>query len=119
MWRPQEQHVAPEIAGYWERAEFPHHLVAPLAKLNLGTQPAARLCAVQHARRAETPGPAGGGVLQGNGCPGQSIMGAAIANVEMARVDGSMSTFLMVHNSLTMLTIGAALLPITRLTAAS
>ena len=26
--------------------------------------------------------------------------------IELARVDGSMSTFLMVHNSLTMLTIG-------------
>ena len=50
---------------------------------------------------------AGGGVLKGHGCPGQSIMGAAMANVEMARVDGSMSTFLMVHNSLCMLTIGA------------
>ena len=30
----------------------------------------------------------------------------AMTVVEMARVDGSMSTFLMVHNSLTMLTIG-------------
>ena len=46
-------------------------------------------------------------MLKGYGCPGQSIMGAAMANVEMARVDGSMSTFLMVHNSLCMLTIGA------------
>ena len=45
-------------------------------------------------------------MLKGYGCPGQSVMGAAMANVEMARVDGSMSTFLMVHNSLCMLTIG-------------
>ena len=82
----QEQEVAPVIADYWERAEFPHQLVPRLAKLHLG-----------------------GGVLEGHGCPGQSIMGAAIANVEMARVDGSMSTFLMVHNSLAMLTIGALL----------
>ncbi len=29
-----------------------------------------------------------------------------MAVIELARVDGSMSTFLMVHNSLTMLTIG-------------
>ena len=47
-------------------------------------------------------------MLKGYGCPGQSVMGAAMANVEMARVDGSMSTFLMVHNSLCMLTIGWA-----------
>lgn len=78
-----EQEVAPTIASFWEKAEFPHHLVPKLAKLNLG-----------------------GGVLHGHGCPGQSIMGAAIANVEIARVDGSMSTFLMVHNSLAMLTLG-------------
>ncbi|KAK9804050.1 hypothetical protein WJX73_009036 [Symbiochloris irregularis] len=78
-----EAEVAPIIADYWERAEFPHQVVPKLAKLNLG-----------------------GGVLKGYGCPGQSIMGAAIANVEIARVDGSMSTFLMVHNSLAMLTIG-------------
>lgn len=81
----QEQEVAPTIASFWEKAEFPHHLVPKLAKLNLG-----------------------GGVLHGHGCPGQSIMGAAIANVEIARVDGSMSTFLMVHNSLAMLTLGAS-----------
>lgn len=49
---------------------------------------------------------AGGATLQGNGCAGQSIMAAAMTVVEMARVDASMSTFLMVHNSLCMLTIG-------------
>ena len=32
----QEREVAPEIAQYWERAEFPHHMVPKLAKLNLG-----------------------------------------------------------------------------------
>ena len=34
--RLQEREVAPEIAQYWERAEFPHHMVPKLAKLNLG-----------------------------------------------------------------------------------
>lgn len=79
----QEREVAPLIADFWERAEFPHQLIPKLAALNLG-----------------------GGVLRGHGCAGQSILGAAMANVEMARVDGSMSTYLMVHNSLAMLTIG-------------
>ena len=49
---------------------------------------------------------AGGGVLKGHGCPGHSIMGAAISTVETARVDGSMSTFLLVHSFLAVLTIG-------------
>ncbi|KAK9835509.1 hypothetical protein WJX74_002019 [Apatococcus lobatus] len=78
-----EREVAPIIADYWERAEFPHELVPKLAKLRLG-----------------------GATLKGNGCPGQSLVGAAMAVIEIARVDGSMSTFLMVHNSLAMLTIG-------------
>jgi hypothetical protein len=42
-------------------------------------------------------------------CPGQSVLGAAMAVIELARVDASMSTFVMVHNSLTMLTLGARL----------
>ena len=79
----QEAEVAPVVADYWERAEFPFPLVPKLAKLCLG-----------------------GGVLKGYGCPGQSVVGAAMAVIEMARVDASMSTFLMVHNSLAMLTIG-------------
>jgi acyl-CoA oxidase len=48
----------------------------------------------------------GGATLSGYGCAGQSIMAAAMTVVEMARVDASCSTFLMVHNSLCMLTIG-------------
>lgn len=76
--------MAPIIAGYWERAAFPFELVPKLAKLNLG-----------------------GANLKGYGCPGQSIMGAAMAVIEIARIDASMSTFLMVHNSLAMLTLGA------------
>lgn len=78
-----EEKVAPVIADYWEKAEFPHALVPQLATLNLG-----------------------GGTLTGHGCAGLSIDGAAMAVIEMARVDASCSTFLMVHNSLAMLTIG-------------
>ena len=40
------------------------------------------------------------------GCPGHSVVEAGMVCIELARVDGSMSTFLMVHNSLLMLTIG-------------
>ncbi|BDA45206.1 Glutaryl-CoA dehydrogenase, mitochondrial [Coccomyxa sp. Obi] len=78
-----EKEVAPIIADYWERAAFPFELVPRLAKLNLG-----------------------GANLKGYGCPGQSVIGAAMAVIEIARVDASMSTFIMVHNSLAMLTIG-------------
>ena len=45
--------------------------------------------------------------MKGYGCPGHSIMTAAIAAVEIARVDGSMSTFVLVHTFLAVLTIGA------------
>lgn len=74
--------MAPVIVDFWEKAEFPFELVPALAGLGLG-----------------------GGVIKGHGCAGQSIMGAAMAVIEMARVDASMSTFLMVHNSLAMLTL--------------
>lgn len=75
--------MAPVIAPYWERAEFPHVLVPKLAKLGLG-----------------------GGTLEGYGCAGLSINACAIASAEIARVDGSMSTFVLVHNFLAVLTIG-------------
>ena len=78
----QETEVAPIIADYWERAEFPHEIIPKLAKLGLG-----------------------GGTIKGFGCAGQSVVEAGLTCIELARVDGSMSTFLMVHNSLCMLTI--------------
>ncbi|RWW33535.1 hypothetical protein BHE74_00041165 [Ensete ventricosum] len=43
---------------------------------------------------------------QGYGCPGLSITASAIATAEVARVDASCSTFILVHSSLAMLTIG-------------
>lgn len=78
-----ESTVAPVIADYWERAEFPHTLVPSFAALGLA-----------------------GGPIKGYGCPGLSIMANAAAIVEVARVDCSMSTFLLVHSHLAMLTIG-------------
>lgn len=79
----QESEVAPIIADYWERAEFPHQIVPGLAKLNIASS-----------------------TVQGYGAPGLSVMGAAMAAVETARVDGSISTFVLVHGSLCCLTIG-------------
>ncbi|KAK9820949.1 hypothetical protein WJX81_003664 [Elliptochloris bilobata] len=78
-----EKEIAPVIADFWERAEFPHHLIPRLATLGLG-----------------------GATLTGYGCPGQSMLGAAMGVTEVARVDGSISTFFLVHNSLAVLTIG-------------
>jgi len=81
--RFMESEVAPVIADYWERAAFPNQLVPKFATLNIG-----------------------GATLEGNGCPGQSVVEAGMVIIEIARVDCSMATFIMVHNSLAMLTIG-------------
>lgn len=43
------------IVPFWERAEFPHHLVPKLATLGMG-----------------------GGTLSGNGCPGMSVVACAM-----------------------------------------
>nr|XP_010920826.1 acyl-coenzyme A oxidase 4, peroxisomal [Elaeis guineensis] len=77
-----EKEVAPIMAGYWEKAEFPFHVIPKLATLSLA-----------------------GGTIKGYGCPGLSITGSAIATAEVARVDASCSTFILVHSSLAMLTI--------------
>lgn len=141
----QEAKVAPVIAGYWERAEFPHELVSSFGKLNLAgggirgygcpvsrdkklrSLPFASETArgfVGVCRSAHTQTRRGMHVL---GCPTHrcpcrlvcrlvrtcvcvsqniSIMGAAMGTIEIARVDASMSTFLLVHSYLAMLTIG-------------
>lgn len=44
--------------------------------------------------------------VRGHGGSGLSVMGAAMVATEMARVDGSISTFALVHGSLCALTIG-------------
>ncbi|KAH7436163.1 hypothetical protein KP509_05G005600 [Ceratopteris richardii] len=77
-----EKEIAPIIAKYWERAEFPFEIVPSLAKLKIA-----------------------GGTIKGYGCPGLSVVGSALAMAEIARVDASCSTFMMVHTCLAMLTI--------------
>ena len=71
--------VVPIINDYWERAEFPHHLIPKLAELGI--------C---------------GGTIQGYGCPGQSSVMSGLVAAEMARGDGSIGTFLGVTSGLAM-----------------
>ncbi|KAH9736598.1 Acyl-coenzyme A oxidase 4 (peroxisomal) [Citrus sinensis] len=80
-----EKEVAPIMAGYWEKAEFPFHVIPKLGALNIA-----------------------GGTIKGYGCPGLSITGAAIALAEIARVDASLSSSILVHSSLAMLTIATS-----------
>ncbi|XP_021288990.1 acyl-coenzyme A oxidase 4, peroxisomal [Herrania umbratica] len=77
-----EKEVAPVMTEYWEKAEFPFQIVPKLAALRIA-----------------------GGTIKGYGCPGLSITGSAISTSEVARVDASCSTFILVHSSLAMLTI--------------
>ncbi|KAH9736614.1 Acyl-coenzyme A oxidase 4 (peroxisomal) [Citrus sinensis] len=77
-----EKEIAPIMAEYWEKAEFPFHVIPKLGALRVA-----------------------GGTIKGYGCPGHSVTGAAIAIAEIARVDASCSTFILVHSSLAMLTI--------------
>ncbi|KAK6245075.1 hypothetical protein QUC31_011484 [Theobroma cacao] len=77
-----EKEVAPVMTEYWEKAEFPFQIVPKLAALRIA-----------------------GGTIKGYGCPGLSITGSAISTAEVARVDASCSTFILVHSSLAMLTI--------------
>jgi glutaryl-CoA dehydrogenase len=78
-----DREVRPVINGYWERAEFPFPLVPKLAELGV--------C---------------GGTIQGHGCPGLSPLGAGLVSMELARGDGSVSTFHGVHSGLAMTAIG-------------
>ncbi|KAL3826121.1 hypothetical protein ACJIZ3_022150 [Penstemon smallii] len=77
-----EKEVAPIMAKYWEKAEFPFEVVPKLGALRVA-----------------------GGSIKGYGCPNLSITANAIATAEVARVDASCSTFILVHSSLAMLTI--------------
>jgi glutaryl-CoA dehydrogenase len=81
--RFSDEEVRPVINGYWERAEFPFELIPKLAKLGV--------C---------------GGTIQGHGCPGLSPLSAGLVAMELARGDGSVSTFHGVHSGLAMAAIG-------------
>ncbi|KAL6848145.1 hypothetical protein ACP4OV_022273 [Aristida adscensionis] len=77
-----EKEIAPIMTEYWEKAEFPFHAIPKLASLGVA-----------------------GGTIKGYGCPGLSITASAVTMAEMARVDASCSTFVLVHSSLAMVTI--------------
>jgi acyl-CoA oxidase len=77
-----EKHVAPVMTKYWEKAEFPFECVPHIASLMVA-----------------------GSTTKGYGCPGMSILSSALATSEIARVDASCSTFVLVHSSLCMATI--------------
>ncbi|PSC71354.1 Acyl-coenzyme A oxidase peroxisomal [Micractinium conductrix] len=78
-----EKEIAPVIYPFWERAEFPFELVPGFQRLGIG-----------------------GGTVKGYGCQGLSMLACAMAGIELARVDGSCSTFYLVHTFLATLTIG-------------
>ncbi|KAF8727075.1 hypothetical protein HU200_019577 [Digitaria exilis] len=78
-----EKEIAPIMTQYWEKAEFPFHAIPKLATLGLAA-----------------------GITKGYGCPGLSLTANAISTAEVARVDASCSTFILVHASLVMPTIG-------------
>src|SRR5689334_5991916 len=77
-----DDRLVPAAPGYWERAEFPHELVAPYAGLRVA-----------------------GGAVDGYGCPGMSALAEGLVTLELARGDGSFSTFHSVHSGLAMTTI--------------
>lgn len=105
---PQETEIAPVIAGYWERAEFPFPLVpgfqvggrgrglwellerhrrhrAPPSR-GVQSSPCAHACAP--CRPTPQKLGIGGGSLTGYGCQGLSVVGAAMAAVELVRAEG-------------------------------
>ncbi|XP_047330930.1 acyl-coenzyme A oxidase 4, peroxisomal-like [Impatiens glandulifera] len=77
-----EKEIAPIIVPFWEKAEFPFHIVPKLGAMGIA-----------------------GATIKGYGCPGLSVTAAAITIAEVARVDASCSTFILVHSSLAMSTI--------------
>ncbi|KAB2625876.1 acyl-coenzyme A oxidase 4 [Pyrus ussuriensis x Pyrus communis] len=77
-----EKDVAPIMAEYCEKAEFPFQIIPKLGALRIA-----------------------GGTIKGYGCPGLSLTAHAFATAEIARVDASCSTFFLVHSSAAMLTI--------------
>lgn len=77
-----DEEVTPVINGYWERAEFPFPLIPKLGALGI--------C---------------GGTFTGHGLPGLSPLAAGLVSMELARGDGSVSTFHGVHSGLAMTAI--------------
>jgi len=77
-----DEQVRPVINDYWERGEFPAVLLPGLAALHIA-----------------------GGTMAEHGGPGMSARAAGLVAMELARCDGSISTFHGVHSGLAMRTI--------------
>jgi glutaryl-CoA dehydrogenase len=75
--------LIPVANEYWERAEFPAALVPAYAGLRVA-----------------------GGAIQDYGCPGMSPLAEGLVSLELARGDGSFSTFHSVHSGLVMASVG-------------
>jgi glutaryl-CoA dehydrogenase len=78
-----DEHVIPEAAGYWDRAEFPFGLLPGLGELGI----------------------MGGTLGEEYGCAGWNNVAYGLAIAELARGSGSLSTFLHVQSGLAMTAI--------------
>ena len=74
-----EDEIKPIANEYWNKAEFPHHIIPKMAALNI--------CGMAY---------------HGYGCPGETFLMEGIMAMELARVDVSISTFFGVHSGLAM-----------------
>ncbi len=77
-----ESEVLPIVNDYWERGEFPFELVARMSELGIV-----------------------GDTMRGYGTTPMSAVGQGLISYEMARIDGSIATFLGVHVGLAMQSI--------------
>ncbi|KAJ3676354.1 hypothetical protein LUZ60_003766 [Juncus effusus] len=77
-----EKEVAPIMAEYWEKAQFPFQVIPKLGALGFT-----------------------GGAIEGYGCEKISSTASGLACAEIGRVDASIGSFILVHSSLAMLTI--------------
>lgn len=73
------QEIKPIANEYWNKAEFPYHIIPKMAELNIT-----------------------GLTYNGYGCPGKSALLEGFLAMEMARVDTSISTFFGVQSGLAM-----------------
>ncbi|GAB3158765.1 acyl-CoA dehydrogenase family protein [Amycolatopsis stemonae] len=74
-----DNEVAPVASWHWARERFPHHLVAPLGKLDVG-----------------------GLSYTGYGLPGRTSLLDGFVTLDLARTDPSFATFFGVHTGLAM-----------------
>ena len=74
-----EREIKPIANDYWNRAEFPMHIIPKMAELDIT-----------------------GLTYQGYGCPGHSALLEGFIAMEMARIDTSISTFFGVQSGLAM-----------------